>query len=106
MSLTEEKRKLTAEIFSLHAVHGGFEEKSRESSSYFKKYTECKHLEEDISEYSSEEMTDFREMLLELWRDENDMKQQIIPVMLVSYNKTKEVTGNYLAEIDLNNYMM
>ena len=106
MSLIKEKNKLMDAISILHKTYGGFEGIPEKSCSYFKKYKECRHLKEEISEYNSEEMSDLKEALAELWCEEREIRQQVIPIILVAYNKTKEVVGNYLCEIDLNNYMM
>ncbi len=106
MSLTDEKKRLYEAAVKLSDAYGGSEETGGKAGSYFKSYESCKHMNEAISEYTSEELSDFRKMINELWADEEEIRKSIMPVMLVAYNKTKNHTDNYLEEISLINYMM
>ena len=106
MSLTDEKKRLYEVSMKLSDEYGGFEVIDKKTDSYFKAYGSCKHLDENISAYASDELSDLRNMINELWADEQELKKNVMPIMLMAYNKTKNHTDNYLEEISLINYMM
>ena len=82
-----------------------FEEIDPSADTYFKDYKACRHLGSPLAVYDSQELSQMREMLGEIWGDD-PVKKACIPVMLAAYRKTREDQENHLPEIDLHNYMM
>ena len=106
MSLTDEKKRLKEAAIKLSPLYGTFEKTDEADSSYYKEYASCKHFDTDISCYTSDEISDLRSMLLQLWDEDEELKKAVIPILLAAYVKTKDSTENYLEEIDLMNYML
>lgn len=101
-SFMKEKEKLY-EIIKMSKADYMFP-KIGELDSYYVSYSDSKHCDNSVIEYSSCDVIELRKNLNSIWN--GTTKEKVIPVFIAGINKSKEESDNYLKQVDLHNYMM
>lgn len=104
MNLTKEKEMLL-ELAARGSKKNLFTSNNKCQSTYYTAYTDSKHTGRVIEEFKSENIGDFREMLIRLWGDDVETKKYI-PIILSAHIKCRDDKRGRYDSLETYNYMM
>ena len=101
--LYDEKKKIY-DLSSNNKIGYVFPVIDNNVASYYIPYAKSKHLDSVLSTYGSEELSEFKTNLSELWMENYlDVYKRII---VACYFKTMDVNKKLVEDVDLYNYMI